>query len=338
MWRPFTSLISTDLQIGRENCSSERQLSSRPHGCSIAKSCLILCDSMDCDRSGLPVLHCLLEFAQTHVHWVNDAIQPSRPLSSPPSPAFNLSQHQGIFQWVSSLYQVAKVSELHLQHQSVLPMSNQGWFPLGFTGCLLPQSWSAHSASVILFLGSKVHHPSSLPIPPCPKHETFPMKITYWETYLYHEARVGSPEQKVLGQGSGPRLSPAPTAGWSGTFWCVSSQGSDLGFRLWWVRGQLPLRLQAELGQQGEPSPSSVEHVAHAPQGTREHGREKTHSGLAGGPGEDGENWKASHGKSGGRSLCRDAGVQTQIHRKVPWVGGGRVWEPWGCELKGSGC
>ena len=62
-----------------------------------------------------PVLHYLSEFAQTHVHWVCDAIQPSHPLS--PSPAFNLSQHQGLSQWVGFSHQVAKVLELHLQHQ-----------------------------------------------------------------------------------------------------------------------------------------------------------------------------------------------------------------------------
>ena len=70
-----------------------------------------------CPR-GLPVLHHLLQLAQTHVHWVSDAIQPSHPLSSPSPSAFNLSQHQGLFQWVSSLHQVAKVLEFQLQHQS----------------------------------------------------------------------------------------------------------------------------------------------------------------------------------------------------------------------------
>ena len=61
---------------------------------------------------------CLHKFAQTHVHWVGDAIQPSHPLSSPSPPTFNLSQHEGLFQWVSSLHQVAKVLEFQLQHQS----------------------------------------------------------------------------------------------------------------------------------------------------------------------------------------------------------------------------
>ena len=85
---------------------------------SVAQSCPTLCDPMDCSRPGFPVHHQLLELAQTHVHWVGDAIQPSHPLSSPFPPAFNLSQHQGLFQWVSSLHQVAKVLELQLQHQS----------------------------------------------------------------------------------------------------------------------------------------------------------------------------------------------------------------------------
>ena len=75
-------------------------------------------DPMDCSEPGLPVHHQLLEFIQTHVHWVSDAIQPSHPLSSPSPPAFNLSQHQGLFQSVSSLHQAAKVLEFQLQHQS----------------------------------------------------------------------------------------------------------------------------------------------------------------------------------------------------------------------------
>ena len=81
-------------------------------------SCVWLFDPMDCSMPGLPVHHQLLEFTQTHVHWVGDAIQPSPPLSSLSPPAFNLSQHQGLFQWVSSLHQVAKVLEFQLQHQS----------------------------------------------------------------------------------------------------------------------------------------------------------------------------------------------------------------------------
>ena len=73
---------------------------------------------MDCSMPGLPVHHQLPEFIQTHVHRVSDAIQPSHPLSSPSPPAFNLSQHQGLFQWVNSSHEVAKVLEFQLQHQS----------------------------------------------------------------------------------------------------------------------------------------------------------------------------------------------------------------------------
>ena len=85
---------------------------------SVAQSCPTLCDPMDCSTPGFPVHHQLPEFTQTHVDWVGDAIQPSHPLSSPSPPTFNLSQHQGLFKWVSSSHQVAKVLEFQLQHQS----------------------------------------------------------------------------------------------------------------------------------------------------------------------------------------------------------------------------
>ena len=76
-------------------------------------SCLTLCDPVDYRILGFPVLHYLPEYSQTHVHWVGDVIQPSHSLSSP-FPAFNLSQHQGLFQWICALPQVAKVLELQL--------------------------------------------------------------------------------------------------------------------------------------------------------------------------------------------------------------------------------
>ena len=90
-----------------------------------------LCNSKDYSMSSFPVHHQLSEFAQTHLHQVGDAIQPCHPLLSASPPAFSLSQHQGLFQWVSSSHQVAKV--LQLQHQ-FLPMNIQGWFPLAGTG------------------------------------------------------------------------------------------------------------------------------------------------------------------------------------------------------------
>ena len=85
---------------------------------SVTQSCLTLCDPMNCSTPGLLVHHQFPKFTQTHVHWFGDAIQPSHPLSSPSPPVLNLSQHQGLFKWVSSLYQVAKVLEFQLQHQS----------------------------------------------------------------------------------------------------------------------------------------------------------------------------------------------------------------------------
>ena len=78
----------------------------------------LLCSPMDCSMPGLPVHHQLLELAQTHNHWISDATEPSHPLLSPSPPALNLSQHQGLFKWVSSSHQVAKVLELQPQHQS----------------------------------------------------------------------------------------------------------------------------------------------------------------------------------------------------------------------------
>ena len=106
-----------------------------------------LCDPMDCTTPGLPVHHPLPESTQTHVHWVDDAIQPSHPLSSPSPPAFNVSQHQGLsvsrnhvghywqgsFQ-MSQLFVSGSQSIGVLASASVLPMNIQDWFPLGLTG------------------------------------------------------------------------------------------------------------------------------------------------------------------------------------------------------------
>ena len=87
-----------------------------------------LCDPMDCSMPRLPVHHQLLELTETHVHWVSDAIQPSHPLSSPSPPTFNPSHHQGLFQWVSSSHQVAKVLRVSAS-ASVLPMNIHDWSP-----------------------------------------------------------------------------------------------------------------------------------------------------------------------------------------------------------------
>ena len=81
---------------------------------SVAHSCPTPCDPMNCSIPGLPVYHKLLEFTQTHVHRLSDAIQPSHPLSSPSPPAPNPSQHQSLFQRVNSSHEVAKVLEFQL--------------------------------------------------------------------------------------------------------------------------------------------------------------------------------------------------------------------------------
>ena len=85
---------------------------------SVTQSCPTLWDPMDCRTPGLPVHHQVLELAQSHVHRDSDVVQPSHPLSYPSPPIFNLSQHQGLFKWVSSLHKMAKVWEFQLQRQS----------------------------------------------------------------------------------------------------------------------------------------------------------------------------------------------------------------------------
>ena len=97
---------------------------------SVTQSCPTLCNPMNRSMPGLHVYNQLLESTQTRVHWVSDAMQPSHPLSSPSPPALNLSEHQSLFKWVSSSHQVA----------SVLPINNQDWSPLGWTGWISLQS------------------------------------------------------------------------------------------------------------------------------------------------------------------------------------------------------
>ena len=88
-------------------------------GCSVAQSCPTFCHFMDCSTPGLPVPRHLSKFGQVHVHCIGDAIQPSH-LLMPSSPsALNLSQHRGLFQWVVCSYQMTKILELQLQHQSL---------------------------------------------------------------------------------------------------------------------------------------------------------------------------------------------------------------------------
>ena len=135
--------------------------SSKKHYCYIIiqfslilQYCSTLCNPMDCSTSGFRVHQHLLELAQTHIHWVGDAIQLSHPLATPSSPAFNLSQHQGLLQGVSSLHYMAKVLKFHLQHQSFEWIFRTDllylffffffWSPLEWTGLifLLPKGLS----------------------------------------------------------------------------------------------------------------------------------------------------------------------------------------------------
>ena len=131
---------------------------------SVAQSCPTLCDPMSCSTPGLPVHNQLPEFTQTHAHWVGDAIQPSHPLSSPSPPAFNLSQHMGLFRWVSSSRQVAKVLEFQLWHHSFQRTPRADVLQNGLVGSpcsprdfqesfLTPQSKSIN-ASALSFLHS----------------------------------------------------------------------------------------------------------------------------------------------------------------------------------------
>ena len=103
---------------------------------SVTKSYLTPCNPMDCSKPDFPVLHYLPEYAQIHVCWMDDVIQPPHPLSLPSPPAFSLSQHQGLFQEVRSSHQVTKLLELYLQHPSFQWIFRVGflkdglvWFP-----------------------------------------------------------------------------------------------------------------------------------------------------------------------------------------------------------------
>ena len=111
----FSAARSGEAQRKEDFYSSEQlpslQILAFSQFSSVAQSCPTLCDPMNRSTPGLPVHHQLLEFTQTHVHWISDAIQPSHPLLSPSPPAPNPSQHQSLFQWVNSSHEVAKVLE-----------------------------------------------------------------------------------------------------------------------------------------------------------------------------------------------------------------------------------
>ena len=106
---------------------------------SVVQSCPTLCDSMNHSTPGLPIHHQFPELTQTHVHRVGDVIQPSHPLSSPSPPALNPSQHPGLFQWVNSLHEVAKILEFQPQHQSLQSTPRTGLLWKGWLDLLAIQ-------------------------------------------------------------------------------------------------------------------------------------------------------------------------------------------------------
>ena len=102
-WQSPLTTQPVNLRLGSPQAKNNTRKGPQYHLSSV-QSCPTLSDPKNCSTPGLPIHHHLPKLAQTHVHWVGDAIQPSHPLSSPSPPPFNLSQHQGLFQWVSSLH------------------------------------------------------------------------------------------------------------------------------------------------------------------------------------------------------------------------------------------
>ena len=144
---------------------------------SVAQSCLTLCDPMDCSRPGFPVLHYLTGFAQAHVHWVDDAIQPSHPLLSTSPPSLYLSQHQGLFQWVGFFASGCQSTGASAS-ASVLPKNIQGWFPLGLTGLI----------SLLSKGLSRVFSNTTVP-----KHQFFSAQLSLWSDSRIHTWLVEKP-------------------------------------------------------------------------------------------------------------------------------------------------
>ena len=145
LWTFGGNSLRNDSDDGQFNRSSWKSDSS-PHPLHpvqfswVAQLSPTLCDPMNRSTPGLPVHHQFPESTQTHVHCVGDAIQPSHPLLSPSPPTLNLSQHQGLFKWVSSPHQVAKVLEFQLQHQSLQWTPRTGWISFQSKGLSTPNS------------------------------------------------------------------------------------------------------------------------------------------------------------------------------------------------------
>ena len=151
--------------------------------CSVTQLCLTLCDPMDCSTPGLPVPHHLPVLAQTHVHRVGDAIQPSRPLSFPSPPALNLSHYQGLF-LMSWLFTSGSQSFRTSTSASILPMYIQGWFLLGLTGLisLLSKELSRVFSSTTVW-----------------KHQFFSAQPSLWSNSHIHTWLLGKPQLWLYG-------------------------------------------------------------------------------------------------------------------------------------------
>ena len=147
--------------------------------CAVAQSCLTLYDPMDCNTPAFPVLHHLLKFTQTHVHWVCDAMHSSHPLSSPFPPAFNLSQHQGLFQSAGSLHQVVKYWSFHFSINPSSKYSGLISFKIDWFDLLSAQGT----------LNSLLqHHSSKASILPCSAifyGPTLTSVHNYWKNYSF---------------------------------------------------------------------------------------------------------------------------------------------------------
>ena len=140
--------------------------------CSVVKSCPTLCDRMDFSMPDSSALHYLLEFVQSHVHWVSDAIQPSHPLLPSSPPVLSLSQHLSLSQWVSGQSIGASASA------SVLPMNIQGWVPLGWTGLISLQSMGP--LRVFSISSSTTTQ----------KHQFFGTQLSFWSNSLTFVRRL----------------------------------------------------------------------------------------------------------------------------------------------------
>ena len=147
-----------------------------PQFSSITQSCPTLWDPMDCSTPGLPVHHQLLQFTQTHVHWVGDAIQPSHLLLCPSPPVLNLSQHQGLFQWVNSSHQVAKGLEFSFN----ISPSNEHSGLISFR-----MDW----LDLLQFKGlSRVFSNTTLQ-----KHQLFSTQLSLWSNFHIHTRLLEKP-------------------------------------------------------------------------------------------------------------------------------------------------